>query len=509
VPYVLDAAEMREIDRLTIEEIGIPAAVLMDHAGRAVADEVTKLAPPGARVAVLCGSGNNGGDGFSCARWLRERGYDARVYLARSRPRPGGEAALHLHVYERLQGPVAEIPDAASLSARAAEIAGAAVVVDALLGTGLATPVGGHLADVIALINAAPGIRVAVDIPSGLSSDTGATLGASVAAQRTVTLAFPKVGVVSHPGCERAGAVTVADIGIPRSLAARQGIRLSLMEAAEAARLVPGRSLGSHKGSHGHVLVIAGSAGKAGAALLAAGGALRGGAGLVTLATAPDARALVEARVPEVMTATLDAEAAPAGALAALAALAAGKRAVVWGPGIPTSEECGAFLRAAIPALDVPLVLDADGLNHLAHDLSAAPRARAPLVLTPHPGEAARLLGVDAAAVQADRVGAARRLAAAAGAVVVLKGARSVVAAPDGTASINPTGNPGMGTGGTGDVLAGVIGALVAQGLAPYDAARLGVYAHGRAGDLAAAERGVIGLRASDLLAQLPRALTF
>jgi NAD(P)H-hydrate epimerase len=488
------AAQMRAMDRETIDELGLPAALLMEHAGRAVADAVAARAGAGARVAVVCGPGNNGGDGFVCARWLRERGLDARVHLVRGRPRErAGEAALHLGVYERLGGPVVDGFDAAAAAA-------ADVIVDAVLGTGLASPVVGPLADVLAVMDNAAATCIAVDVPSGLDADTGAVLGAAVHADVTVALGCAKLGLASWPGCERAGELIVADIGVPSRLAAKHGVRAFLVERADAEALVPRRGLGDHKGTHGHVVVAAGSAGKVGAALLATGGALRAGAGLVTLATPPAAAPHVLGRIPEAMHAVFDPEAPDL-------TVFEGKRALVWGPGMPTGAAAGATVRRLAASLPLPAVLDADALNHLAEKPEVLVDAPAPRVLTPHPGEAARLLGTGSDVVQADRVAAARKLAAATRAVVVLKGARSVVAAPDGRVTLNPTGNPGLGTGGTGDVLAGVIGALLAQGLPALEAARLGVYVHGLAGDLAAAARGTIGLVAGDLLAELPRAL--
>jgi NAD(P)H-hydrate epimerase len=483
---VLDTAEMRAADRRAIDELGIPAALLMEHAGRAVAEVVLARAAAGARIAVVCGGGNNGGDGFACARWLREHGRAVRVFLAKGRPAAGGEAALHLGMWEKLGEVLPAGP----------EIATADLVVDALFGTGSDRAIVGEMAAVVGWMNAAP-LRVAVDIPSGLAVDTGRAAGAVVRADVTVTLAFPKVGILTWPGCEVAGEVWVADIGIPRSLG--DGARAAWTHAGEMAPLVPRRGAGDHKGTNGHVLVIAGSPGKTGAALLAAEAAVRGGAGLTTLATDPACFEAVQGRVREVMTAPLAADAG------ALAALAKGKRALVWGPGMPTAPEWGEFLRGALARLGVPAVVDADGLNHLAADVSAARAATGPLVLTPHPGEAARLLGRTTEEVQADRVAAARALADATGAVVVLKGARTVVAAPGGLAALNASGNPGLGTGGTGDVLSGLLGALLAQGLAAWDAARLGVYLHGLAGDLAAAEIGPVGMAAGDLLPRIPR----
>ena len=491
---LVTAAEMRAMDTETIDGLGVPAALLMEHAGRAVADVVGARARAGARVAVVCGTGGNGGDGFVCARWLRERGLDARVYLAKGRPPDGSPAALHLAILERMGGPVVDGVD----------LDGAAIIVDAVLGTGLAKPVAGPIAEVIARMNASPALVIAVDVPSGMNSDTGATLGVAVDADVTVTLGFVKLGLASHPGVERVGEVVVADIGIPARLAAWQGVRAFLLDASDAAAVMPRRALGGHKGSFGHVVIAAGSAGKVGAALLATTGALRAGAGLVTLATPPAAAAAVLGRIPEAMHAVFDPEAD--GADAALAEIMAGKRALVWGPGMPTADAAGKTLRRLAVSLELPIVLDADALNHLGREVASLAAARGPRILTPHPGEAARLLGSDTRSVQADRVAAARTLARSSGAVVVLKGARSVVAAPDGTVSLNPTGNPGMGTGGTGDVLSGVLGALLAQGMEPLEAARLGVYVHGLAGDRVAAAHGDMGLVAGDLAAALPDA---
>jgi NAD(P)H-hydrate epimerase len=493
---LLTGDEMRACDREAIDDLGIPAALLMEHAGRAVADSVAALASPGAEIAVVCGSGNNGGDGYVCARWLRERGHDATVYLSAPSAKLSPEAALHQKLYLHLGGRLVMIGDAAELAAALPSLRRAAVLVDALLGTGLATDVRPHQAAVIEALNAAPGVRVAVDIPSGLDADTGHPRGVAVRADHTVTLGFAKVGMAGDPGFLHTGQLTVADIGIPRSLGERATAWLA--DAAELRALVPALAPTAHKGTRGHVLVVAGSAGKGGAALLASSAALRAGAGLVTLATDPQLAHTLEGQVPEVMVVA----AAPQN----LAALAAGKRALAVGPGISTDPAYGISLLAALAQLAVPAVLDADCLNHLARATDLA--SPHPRVLTPHPGEAARLLRVSVAEIQRDRVAAAREIARRAQAVCVLKGARTVSAHPDGRVSLNPTGNPGLGTGGTGDVLTGVIAALLAAGLGPWDAARLGVFAHGRAGDLAAAKVGRVGFLARDVAALLPQAFT-
>ena len=492
---VATAAEMRALDAATIEDIGLPGAVLMETAGRGVAAAVAARAPAGGRIAVVCGGGNNGGDGFVVARVLRAAGHDAIVHLVAPRARITGDAALHLAAYEKSGGVLFEATTADDLVALGEALDAAAVIVDAVLGTGLDRTVEGHLAAVITRIDEARGLRIAVDLPSGLSADTGHPLGVAVHADHTVTIAVAKVGIAGAPGVAHAGTLEVVDIGIPRALAQAQ-TRAALVERADARGWLPARGVLDHKGRRGHVVVIGGSPGKRGAGRLAATAALRAGAGLCTLAgpataggeggelAAPDA----------VMTAVLD-------DAAAVRAFLAGKDAAVVGPGMPDDARGRAWVDAALGA-SVPLVLDATALAHLAGRLADVADARATCVLTPHPGEAARLLGETTDAVQADRMRAVRALAAASRAVVVLKGARTLVC--DGTlgddfVTINPTGGPALATGGTGDVLAGAIGALVAQGVAPASAARLAVWLHGAAGDALAARLGPSGVVASDL----------
>jgi NAD(P)H-hydrate epimerase len=379
------------------------------------------------------------------------------------------------------------------------------VIVDALLGTGLKEDVRGAIGDAIDRLNSLPKkiTRIAVDIPSGLDSDTGATHGRAVRADATYTMGLPKIGLVTSPGFEATGELHIVDIGIPRGLPEKKGLRCWLLEEADVARRVPVRPKSGHKGTFGHLLVVAGSHGKTGAALLCGESALRGGAGLVTLAVRPDVQKVLEGRVRELMTGAFADE-------AQLRALARGKRAVALGPGIATDDAMRDLVRRWAKELPLPMVIDADGLNLLAGAVDVLKGAAGPRLLTPHPGEMARLCDTTTEAVQSDRVGIARTLAARTGAFVALKGARTVIAAPDGRAFINPTGNPGMGTGGTGDVLTGLVGSLLAQGLDPLDALLLGVYCHGRAGDRAAMrKKSQRGLLARDLITELPAALTF
>jgi NAD(P)H-hydrate epimerase len=507
---VLSASEMREADRRTIAG-GLPGAVLMENAGAAVAREIEARYPRARRIVVLCGKGNNGGDGFVVARRLIARG--PRVLLACAAGEVTGDAAAHLRALRSAGGRVDELRSASAWARLRASVLEADLVVDALLGTGLREAARGLPARIIRDLRARRGAIVAVDLPSGVGSDSGRLPGPAVRADVTVTLAALKCGHVLPPAEACSGDVVVADIGIPAALL--QGARLALTEAADAAAAWGRRARDAHKGSFGHLLVVAGSRGKSGAAILAGTGALRSGAGLVTIATPAPALVRVAAGRAELMTEPL--AASPAGTLARRALrgaleLATARDAVVLGPGIGLHPGTVAFVSAFARRCPRPLAIDADGLNALARSAGRAGvrglrGRRAGTVLTPHPGEAARLLGVTTREVQAERLESARRLAASSGAVVVLKGFRTIVAAPDGRAAVNPTGNPGLATAGSGDVLAGVIGALLARGCAAFAAAAAGAYVHGLAADRRAVERGLEGLLAGDVAAALPGAI--
>lgn len=478
---VVTATQMRALDRAAIDEVGLPGFTLMETAGRAVAASVhAKLAARHSHVAVVCGPGNNGGDGFVCARVLRTLGHDAVVYLAAARDRVRGDANAHLAVFEKSGGEVRMLDSRASLDEHGAAIAGAAIVVDALFGIGLDRPIDGHVAAVIDLINRACR-KLAVDIPSGLDTDTGRVLGAAVRADHTVTMAAQKIALASAPGFAWCGTVEVADIGVPPQLLTAPHVDAGILEAGDV-RLPTVAPL-DYKSRRGHVLIVGGMPGMRGAGRLAANAALRSGAGLVTLAATGEVVA-----DDSVMTTSLD---------AALGSAADSKAAIVVGPGLGRSEQARGWL-AEVLATEVPTVIDADGLRLL----DAHHRVAKPVVLTPHPGEAAHLLGTTVGEVENDRLTAARKLAAQTRAIVVLKGARTIVC--DGTqgsnfCSINPTGGPELATAGSGDVLAGVIGGLLAQGLSAVDAARAGVWIHGRAGEALAAVYGHRGVVSSDL----------
>jgi ADP-dependent NAD(P)H-hydrate dehydratase / NAD(P)H-hydrate epimerase len=388
----------------------------------------------------------------------------------------------------------------------ARRLARASVVVDALLGTGLNAPVTGTMAGVVEAINGCAKPVFAVDLPSGLSADTGRALGVAVQAACTATFAFAKTGQVVEPGRSACGRLEIVDIGIPDAAVEAVGPRTHVLDAAGVGALLPRRAPETHKGTTGHVLVIAGSRGKSGAALLCAGAAARTGAGLTTLAAPAALQAVIEGHVREAMTDTLPDGPGGTAALgdgADVERLLRHRASVVCGPGLGLNDATRALVAQVVAGCEAPLVLDADGLNAVA-DTTALRDRREPTVVTPHPGEMARLLAVDTKTVQADRIGVARRLAARDAIVVVLKGAGTVIAAPDGRTALCPTGNPGMASGGMGDVLAGVIGALLAQGLSAFDAACFGAYAHGAAADAVAARRGQVGLLAGDVLDAMP-----
>jgi NAD(P)H-hydrate epimerase len=573
---VVTAEQMRELDRRAIVESGIPGVVLMENAGRAVVDVMAReYGPlPGKRVAVFCGAGNNGGDGFVIARYLHLAGAGVFVYLAGADDKLKDDARVHYDLLRKLgvdfldafvppQIDLSDMPEFQTgneghnakwertfVLLAAGKIKLCDLIVDALLGTGIKEAPRDPIASSIAAINRASCPVISVDVPSGLNSDTGATPGEVVRATHTVTFAYPKLGLFLTSGAECVGQLHVSDIGFDwDSVTADTSYRLfafpqrvtngpqvagcaqtpTRLGLNTAARLLQKRAPDANKGEYGHVAIIAGSAGMMGAPALVARAAQRSGAGLVTVLAAACAQPGIGAKLDEQMTLALpDQDGAVAEAAFDLIREFAEKATVLCiGPGLTTKPGAVALVQRILAEIHRPIVLDADGLNALAQRPDCLDKRpddpRAPLVLTPHPGEAARLLGTSIPAVQSDRIGAVRELARRYRAVALLKGRYTLIAGRDGEVVINTSGNPGMATGGSGDVLTGVIGSLLAQGVAPGkrsddpevyrnstvrpdDAVALGVYIHGLAGDLAKAETGEAGLVAGDIVAHLPRA---
>ena len=509
-------AEMRELDRLTIEVHGTPGHVLMERAGAGAARVFwEQFAGVRTHPVVVAGKGNNGGDGFVVARHLRKRGVRCDVILLARAEDVRGDAERNLRAFVRSRGRLIEAPGVAGVAAVQSALERSRVVIDAIFGTGLNAPVQGPTGEIISLINACGLPVFAIDIPSGLDADRGEPLGVAMQAEATATFGFAKVGQLLFPGANHVGTLAVVDIGIAPEAIAAVDPRAEIFTPAEATLRLPRRRPDAHKGDAGHVLIVGGGRGRCGAAVLAAEAATRTGAGLTTLALPDSERSWVATQLREVMTASLSSESdgAAVGLFAApqdgdLDGVLSGKTSVTVGPGIGVSDGTRALMRVLLSRCQVPLVIDADGLNCLAGSRRLLTERAATTILTPHPGEMSRLVDKPVAVVQADRVGVARALATETRTTVVLKGARTVVATPDGRVSINLTGNAGMASGGMGDVLAGVIGTLCAQGVAARDAATLGVYLHGMAADLAAAERGgEIGIIASDVIGLLPRAI--
>ena len=504
---VVTAGQMRALDQWTIAH-GTPGHVLMERAGKSAAAVVRRHWKRG-RTVIVCGRGNNGGDGFVVARYLKRARFPLDVWLVGTAKAVRGDAAGALAAWRRAGGRVRECSEGENLTELRKHLVRATLVVDALLGTGLNAPVEGLHAAVIDAMNAGGAPILAVDIASGLSADTGRPLGAAVRATVTVTFGYPKVGQVLYPGIEHTGELEVADIGLRPEGLESIGPTTHLLEPRTVGALLPRRPRNAHKGTFGHVLVIAGSRGKIGAALLATEGAGRAGAGLLTVASAAVLQSLLEGRVREAMTAALpdgrDGTAALGDGIALMRLLEA-RDTVVCGPGIGVNPDTRTLVATIVRTARVPLVLDADALNCIAGTGLLRERL-GPTVVTPHPGEMGRLLEITTAEVQADRLRVARQLATRDQVVVVLKGARTIVVAPDGRAGIVPAGNPGMASGGTGDVLAGIVGGLLAQGLDAFDAASLASFAHGLAGDRVALRQGEVGLLARDLLDELPATL--
>ncbi len=514
---VVTAQEMRELDKAAIEEYGIPGLALMERAGLSVALRFRELYPSKAAL-VLCGGGNNGGDGLVAARNLFNWGFRVQVLMLAKKNSLGPDCSAQCRIAKKLG-----ISMDFRATATERDFHGAAVI-DAVFGAGLSRPVGKDISEVFSLLNNSAAPVLSVDIPSGISSDTGEILGNAVTADCTVTFGLPKRGHLLYPGAGHTGELFTEDIGFPAKLLNSDKLKIHLIGKGIVSGLMTPRPKNSYKGDYGHVLVIAGSRGKTGAALLAAQACLRGGAGLVTLGVPESLTDIFQSRVTEEMILPLPDDGKgmlSAAALDKILGFSSEKADVLAiGPGIGVSPDTEEIIPGLVRSSAVPMVVDADGLNSISRAAgnrqgvqALLQSAKAPLILTPHPGEMARLLsdpeagrGPDIRSIEKDRIDIAASFSREAGVYLVLKGAPTVVAVPEGNVFINTSGNPGMATAGSGDVLTGVIASLLGQGLHPGDAAAYGVYLHGLSGDVAASAKSEQSMVASDIIQFLPEA---
>ncbi|HEX9981633.1 MAG TPA: NAD(P)H-hydrate dehydratase [Thermoanaerobaculia bacterium] len=494
---IVDSGQMRSIDRRATERFGVPSIVLMENAAIAVVDAIFAHYPDADRVAILCGVGANGGDGFAVARHLENRSVVPVIIVVGEREAIRGDARTNLTICERLGIPIYDLRASDDVETVLAHAADADLLVDAIFGTGLNRPPDGMHADVIRALAELRIPVVAIDLPSGANASSAEPFEPCVQAEVTVTFAAPKVCHVFEPAALYCGEVIVADISIPEIAIDDEAVTLAMITPKDVQPLVEPRRANTHKGTYGHVGIIAGSPGRSGAAVLAARSAVRAGAGLVSVMTDPETAQLVHAGSIESMTYSDT----------GLRAFLTRKNAILIGPGLADDEASYDHIRAVVSAIELPLVIDASALNAYAGRAGELNPRGLPRVITPHPGELARLLGTDTDSIGTDRLAAAREAARATNCVVVLKGHQTLVAEPDGHVFVNPTGNPGMATGGMGDVLGGLLAALLARDADPLDAACAAVYLHGVAGDLVALELGDTGLAALDVVEKLPHAI--
>jgi len=511
---VLSPSTMRQADLTAIERYKVPGMVLMENAGRGVAEAVKRAYvgqnnASNKKIIIICGKGNNGGDGFVVARHLVNYGFEVKVFILASEDEIKGDALSNLEIIEAMGIPIKTIMTAQDLDKMAADCSSASVIVDAIFGTGIRGEIQGLAKEAIQIINNSKSYVVAVDIPSGISGETGKLLGVAVKANETVTMAAPKTGIILYPGAYYAGKVTIVDIGMPREILCNLQPEAFYIDKEDVASLFKPYLPNAHKGDFGRVFIIAGSQGMTGAAALSASAAVRSGAGLVTAGIPESLYDILEVKLTEAMTKPLPqttSRTLSTDALDVALEFASKCDTVALGPGLSTHDETKEFVKQFIMSCPKPMVVDADAINALAENPDILAKTSSPVVITPHPGEMARLLKVSVSEIEEDRIGAVRKGVNLWHCTILLKGARSLIATPDGRLWINSTGNPGMATGGSGDVLTGIIAAFIARGMAVQEAALAGAYIHGLAGDLAAEEKGHFSLAAGDIIDFLPRA---
>ncbi len=509
---LVTGADMKRLDSWAIEEYGIPSLLLMENAGAAVAKKAEELCQDvrARQILILIGKGNNGGDALVCARHLHEAGTDIRMFLCFAPELFAEDALKNWQLAEKLGIRWNLLGDENSYYLLKMCLNQSTLVIDGIFGTGFQGSPDRSIARAIQTINESACPVLAIDVPSGLNATTGKVEGVCIEAQYTVTLAWAKRGLVMYPGRRYTGELVVAPISLPKQALGLLETEENYLEKEYIKGLLPKRDYEGHKNSFGHALVIAGSVGMTGAALLAGKAVLRAGAGMVTACLPCSLADNFDVALPEVITCPVEETRNRTISFSAWPEIEQQlpqKKAVIFGPGLTAQPSIKELLGKLLENILVPLVIDADGLNVLALDPGALKAAKAPIILTPHPGEMGRLLGISTSEVQENRIEAALKAAAQFNAIIVLKGAATIIATPEGRVFINSTGNPALATAGTGDVLAGTIGGLLAQGLKPLAATQVGVYCHGLAGDIVAADKGMRGAIASDILEALPQAL--
>lgn len=507
---IATANEMQEIDRVTIKKYGVPGMVLMERAGLAVVSKINEIYSD-RKVVVLCGGGNNGGDGFVIARILHNQDREVKLFTASNPSDLKGDAKINYNAAKKYGVKISPINKFKPVSTK--PFNRNSLIIDALLGTGLSRDVRSPVSGVINRINKLSCPVISVDIPSGVSSDTGQIMGCAVKARHTITFGLPKRGHLLYPGAEHSGELFIEDIGFHQKLLQSDKIKINLVRKQDAVHLLRTRPKYSHKGTYGHVLLLAGSRGKTGAALMASKACLRAGAGLVTIGIPETLVGALQSRVTEEMILPLadkgDGTLSFSSADAILGFLNKKGNVLAIGPGLSVDDEISKLVRLLVLKSKVPLVLDADGLNAIADKTSILKKSRAPVILTPHTGEMARLLMQNTngkrQSIEEDRIETAVSFARRTKTCLVLKGVPTVIAGPDGNAFVNSSGNPGMSTAGAGDVLTGMISAFLAQKLSPEDASVLAVFMHGHTGDVVAEKMGQQSLIASDIIKAIPK----
>ncbi len=508
---VVTPEQMRKLDKIAMEQYGIPGVVLMENAGRRIAKEAVKLSGGGGKPMVLiAGKGNNGGDVMVAARHLFNRGCPVKVFALKELTHMKGDAGLNAAILIKMDIPVHVISSAADLASFHQALEGNPIVIDGMFGTGFRGGLTDTILSIVRAVNKSRCSVISVDIPSGVDGETGQIRSGCVMADVTVTFGFPKTGLLQYPGAKAVGHLIVADISIPRNIETGPGPGIVLLTEELVSKIIPRREPDAHKGSCGKVAIIGGSEGMSGAVVLCTLGSLKSGAGLVKAGLPGMVNYVLENCVTEAISVPLGKGAClglQEGAKDRLTEMLSWADAVAVGPGMGVKDSSMEFLEYLLTKAETPLVLDADALNCISHNIELLGKVTAPVIITPHPGEMSRLTGMETKEIQYDRLNVAKTFAEKWGVIIVLKGANSVIAHPSGDIYINTSGNPGMASGGMGDVLTGIIASFMAQGAAPVEAACAAVYTHGRAGDALAGERGTQGIMATDLADYIPGAI--